>query len=415
MFLVVNSRRIALVAMLVVLWTAPIAQPADAAQIRTFTLPIQADRADDVRWTDTWGAPRSGGRSHIGVDMLGQKMIPLVAVKSGTITWGKFDNRGGNYSRFRDDDGWEYQYIHLNNDTPGTDDGSATCTQVFSPAICATVGSDGRLAKGTRITEGEVVGYMGDSGNAEGTSPHLHFEIYQPNGSGVTAINPTPSVDAARAGLGASGGDGLGPLEPGQDGFISHFWGQAYGRNASTAERAAFNQQTSQRGGWQALADQIGPELPVAAIDRLYLAFFLRTPDIDGLRYWTDTYGDGESLEDIAEHFAQSDEFSQRYAGTDFDAFLDQIYREVLGREPDEGGKAYWLGLLDDGTVNRGTIVVYFTESDELRGRTSQRGELVGLAVVRHGRAPSADDTAAWTAARASLSLPDAIADFYDD
>lgn len=418
MFLFASNRRIAFLILLAIGLVAVSAPPADAAEIRTMTFPIQADRAGDVRWTDTWGAARSGGRSHIGVDMLGQKMIPLVAVKSGTITWGKFDNRGGNYFRFRDDDGWEYQYIHLNNDTPGTDDGSAACTQVYSAAICATVGSDGRLAKGTRITEGEIIGYMGDSGNAEGTSPHLHFEVYRPNGSGVTPINPTASVNAALARIGAPAGtdgaaDGLSPLEPGQDGFISHLWDELYGRQATTTERAAFNQQTSREGRWEAAADHVGPDSTVAAIDRLYLAFFLRTPDIDGLRYWTDSYGSGESLEDVAELFAQSDEFSQRYAGTDFGAFLDQLYREVLGREPDEEGKSYWLGLLDEGTVSRGTIVVYFTQSDELKGRTGQRGELVSLVVLRHGRAPSADDTAAWTTARTSKTLPEAIAAFY--
>jgi len=81
----------------------------------------------------------------------------------------------------RDADGYQYNYIHLNNDTPGTDDGVGGYSNAFGPGI----------AQGARVTRGQVVGYVGDSGNAENIGPHLHFEIRLPDG---TAIDPYQSL-----------------------------------------------------------------------------------------------------------------------------------------------------------------------------------------------------------------------------
>jgi hypothetical protein len=82
-------------------------------------------------------------------------------------------------------DGWYYNYFHVNNDTPGTDDGAAGPEWRVSPGL--TVGS--------RVRAGQVIGYMGDSGNAEGSVPHLHFEIRQPD---RTPVNPYHSLVAAQ-------------------------------------------------------------------------------------------------------------------------------------------------------------------------------------------------------------------------
>ena len=93
------------------------------------------------------------------------KMSPVVAVRSGLVE--KIEYGGslsGTSIRIRHDDGWSSHYIHLNNDLYGTDDGRGE-------------GVRPGLAVGDRVKRGELIGWVGDSGNAEETIPHLHFEL----------------------------------------------------------------------------------------------------------------------------------------------------------------------------------------------------------------------------------------------
>jgi hypothetical protein len=415
------TRPVRLVAALVLALAAsavvapPTTSPASAAaQVRPITLPIHADSVDRVGWRDTYGAPRGGGRSHIGVDMLGAKMIPLVAVRDATVTWGRFDNRSGSLIRLRDADGWEYQYIHLNNDTPGTDDGGASCSQVFSSRLCNAI-EGGKFRSGTTVSEGEVIGYLGDSGNAEHVRAHLHFEIYRPSGDGTVAINPTPSVDAAKDRI-ANGPTPSGPppqAAPGADGFGDHLWYRINGRRPSTSERAGFASAVAADGVWAAFADVVARDNAATAIDRLYLAFFQRHPDAAGIRYWSEKTGEGHRLEDVAEWFAMSEEFKARYANVDFSTFVDRLYTDVLGRPPDEKGKKYWLDRLAAGNVDRGTIVVQFTQSPEMRSLTAHRNEVIAVSLVADGSVPSQAAIDAWAAQRSSTGLDQAIAAWF--
>jgi murein DD-endopeptidase MepM/ murein hydrolase activator NlpD len=113
---------------------------------------------------DSWGAPRSGGRSHDGVDMLAPMGTPIYAVVSGVVNF-KQNRLGGNAASLVGDNGNRYYYAHF-------------------------AGYEGASR---RVTQGEVIGYNGDTGNATGT-PHLHFEIHP---GGGLAVNPTPSVRVA--------------------------------------------------------------------------------------------------------------------------------------------------------------------------------------------------------------------------
>lgn len=113
---------------------------------------------------DTWGASRSGGRRHEGVDMLAPSGTPIFAVTSGYATF-KGTRLGGNSVSLSGDDGTRYFYAHLS----------------------------GFEGSSRRVAQGEVIGYNGDTGNARGV-PHLHFEVHPGGGS---AINPTPTVRAA--------------------------------------------------------------------------------------------------------------------------------------------------------------------------------------------------------------------------
>jgi len=138
----------------------------------------------EVNYSDTFGDCRGAGcsRGHEGVDIMGAKLLPVVAVADGTVGWVK-NTVGGNCCSMsiQHDDGWESYYIHMNNDTPGTDDGLG---QGIAPGI----------EPGVRVRAGQLIGWVGDSGNAENSGSHVHFELHKPDG---TVVNPTPYVDAA--------------------------------------------------------------------------------------------------------------------------------------------------------------------------------------------------------------------------
>lgn len=373
------------------------AAPVGAATVRPITFPVHPDDVAKVYWSDTYGAPRGGGRSHIGVDIMGPKMTRLVAAADGRVSWLRHDTVRGNNLNITDDDGWTYYYIHINNDTPGTDDGANDWEFAFAEGV----------APGARVRAGQVVAYLGDSGNAEETAPHLHFEISDPSG---TPINPTPSVDAAFAALSSPSvsADALGPY-----GTLSSLSTDVYrtllGRAPTAAETTSLAAALNSGGLSRALEPFVSPSSTASGIDRLYVAYFLRPPDFDGYRYWIDVRGAGTGVAAVADYFAESEEFRLRYGHLPFGEFLDQLYVDVLNRTPDEAGKAYWLDLLDRGIITKGSIVVQFTEGQELINRTAHRSEIVALSALFDKQRPSDTEIAQWVADRQTLSLSAAI------
>ncbi len=145
----------------------------------------------EVHYTDTYDAPRSGGRIHHATDIMGSKMQELVAADDGEITFITIPEASYGYMlRITADDGWVYSYVHINNDTPGTDDGQADLSDVFAPGI----------EDGARVQAGQLVAYMGDSGNAEDAGAHLHFEMKDPTGQQVNpywSLEQAPHLDGA--------------------------------------------------------------------------------------------------------------------------------------------------------------------------------------------------------------------------
>lgn len=108
-----------------------------------------------------------------------------------------------------------------------------------------------------------------------------------------------------------------------------------------------------------------------AEIHRLYLGYFGRAPELDGLVYWTRQREAGLSLIDVSEQFALSAEFVNRYGQADNGTFVDLIYANVLDRPADPGGRVYWIGQLGAG-MTRGEMMAGFTESDEFVARFNQ-------------------------------------------
>lgn len=119
-------------------------------------------------YTDTWGAPRSGGRSHLGVDILAPIGTPQRAYENGTISRMHSNSLGGISLYLRGDSGNEYYYTHLSGYVSG-------------------------LSAGQRVTAGQHIAFTGDTGNAAGI-PHLHWEV-RPGGGGN--VNPYPYAHAA--------------------------------------------------------------------------------------------------------------------------------------------------------------------------------------------------------------------------
>jgi len=134
-----------------------------SVQVGSFICPMTPGRTSFI---DSWGFPRSGGRSHKGVDMFAARGEPIYAVQAGRAS-ASSNSLGGISVHLRADTGFTYYYAHLD-----------------SRAISSS----------QRVEQGQVVGYNGNTGNARGTSPHLHFEI-RPGGGGP--VNPYPTVRAA--------------------------------------------------------------------------------------------------------------------------------------------------------------------------------------------------------------------------
>lgn len=120
-----------------------------------------------VSFTDTYGAPRSGGRKHQGVDMFAPMRTPAAAIVEGTVLRRESSSLGGLSVYLKSNDGTEYYYTHL--------------------ADYADV------APGQKVKAGQAIGYVGNTGNAAGTPPHLHFEVHQ----GGVPVNPTPTARTA--------------------------------------------------------------------------------------------------------------------------------------------------------------------------------------------------------------------------
>lgn len=114
----------------------------------------------------------------------------------------------------------------------------------------------------------------------------------------------------------------------------------------------------------QSMAEQPEFEQIVAPLVRLYVAYFLRSPDIAGLSFWTGRLRAGQNLDSVSQNFSTSVEFQNTYGSLDDAAFIDLVYRNVLGRGSDQSGRDYWLGQLSRG-LDRGGVMTAFSESAE--------------------------------------------------
>jgi hypothetical protein len=136
------------------------------------------------RYTNDFGDPRGQGR-HEGNDVLAPKKSIVVAVEDGKIKLWTTSARAGCMLYLYGVSGTTYLYIHLNNDVTMANDNRGKCV----PGGSYWPG----LKDGQRVVAGQAIGYVGDSGDADGT-PHLHFEVHPNDGA---AANPFPYLNKA--------------------------------------------------------------------------------------------------------------------------------------------------------------------------------------------------------------------------
>lgn len=374
-----------LTAVLVALATL-LAAPASAGEVapdaqevvREIVFPV----AGPNTYSDTFGACRSGcSRTHEGTDIMAAKLIPLVAARDATVTGLKDtatpDGSQGNYVMLRDAQGWEYWYIHVNNDSPGTDDGANPKDWMFGPGI----------TRGAKVKAGQLVGFVGDSGNAERTAPHLHFEIHKPD---RTVINPYKSLRAATR-L-ASPLVVTGTVSP-QEAFVRALHEDFLGRPATDVEVAG---RLAELAAGRSRADIVrgfagSDQWIQALIDGYYRSTLGREADAGGRAHWIKVIRAGTAPATVAADFYASDEYHRRVGGTD-PAWIADLYEELLHRVPDAGGASYWVGQLTAGVPRRDAALAFYQSLE------SRQTRVTGLYQTLLGRDPDRPGRDHWAA-----------------
>ena len=134
----------------------------------------------------------------------------------------------------------------------------------------------------------------------------------------------------------------------------------------------------------------------IAPIVRLYFAYFLRIPDYVGLMSWINAYNSGWSLGAISDSFAGSEEFQQTYGSLNNEQFVTLVYQNVLGRSPDPGGYAHWVGELNSGRRTRGQVMLEFSESAEYEANSSNEVFVTMIYVGMLRRSPEEEGFDYW-------------------
>ena len=151
---------------------------------------VQGDRIifpvlGKFRYGNDFGDARANGR-HEGIDIVAPRKALAVAAEAGTVKYHVTSARAGCMLYLHGDSGTTYLYVHLNNDLGATNDNRGRCV----PGIAYPPG----LKSGSRVAAGEPVGFVGDSGDADGIEPHLHFEKHPNDGA---AVNPFKDLNRA--------------------------------------------------------------------------------------------------------------------------------------------------------------------------------------------------------------------------
>jgi hypothetical protein len=176
----------------------------------------------------------------------------------------------------------------------------------------------------------------------------------------------------------------FGPFDPDGNGYVARQFLDFAGRFPTSGERATWVQRLKS----SPPADIITALQAAPAWDanagmnaRLNRAAFLRNPDTGGFDYWVRKRWAGSGPVSIANHFTASSEFERKYGSLSTNDFVTRIYQNVFDRNPDPGGRAYWVKKLDGG-AGRGRMLYELSNSNEYRTDTAA---LVRIITTRFG------------------------------
>jgi hypothetical protein len=136
-----------------------------------------------VQYIDDFGEPRPGG-PHQGNDIVAVKKSPAVAAEAGKVKYWTTSRSAGCMLYLYGNSGTTYYYIHLNNDLTMKNDNRGKCVN----------GTAYTVKNGAKVAAGQQIAYVGDSGDADGRSAHLHFEVHPAGGK---AVSPYPYLQKA--------------------------------------------------------------------------------------------------------------------------------------------------------------------------------------------------------------------------
>jgi hypothetical protein len=136
-----------------------------------------------VQYIDDFGTPRPGG-PHQGNDIVAAKKAPAIAAEAGKVKYWTTSRSAGCMLYLYGESGTTYYYIHLNNDLTMRNDDRGKCVKGTAYAV----------ANGAKVAAGQQIGYVGDSGDADGAHAHLHFEVHPGGGK---AVSPYPYLQKA--------------------------------------------------------------------------------------------------------------------------------------------------------------------------------------------------------------------------
>ena len=156
-------------------WAAAAPTPTRDGDLRVFPVLGGATYVDD------FGDPR-GARRHEGNDLMAARRTPVLAVADGVVK--RWTSRAGGYMLYLRTSRREYLYVHLNNDRTLRNDNRGGPGTAYAPGV----------RTGSRVRAGQLIGFVGNSGDADRTNPHLHFEEHRVDGR---AMDPYADLLAA--------------------------------------------------------------------------------------------------------------------------------------------------------------------------------------------------------------------------